>query len=105
MRPGQLRHRISIQTNTPTTNDFNEEVEGWSTDATTWASIEPMSGKELVNAQQVVANITHKIIIRFRSGIAPQQRILFGSRIFNIESVINPEERNRELQLLCTEAV
>jgi head-tail adaptor len=30
-------------------------------------------------------------------------RLLFGHRIFEINAVVNPGERNEELELLCTE--
>ena len=45
------------------------------------------------------------IIIRYLSGIVPKMRVKFGSRIFDILSVINVKESNRELQLMCRESI
>jgi SPP1 family predicted phage head-tail adaptor len=65
--------------------------------------VEPLQGRELWTAKQVVAEVTHRIRFRHLSGVVPTQRVVFGSRTFEILSVINPEERNRELELLCKE--
>ncbi|MFU9078112.1 head-tail adaptor protein, partial [Proteus sp. LHD240705] len=32
-------------------------------------------------------------------------RIVWGKRLFNIISIIDPDERHRELQLMCKEGV
>jgi len=104
MRAGNLRHKLEIQENTPTRNAVGEEVDSWTTVATVWASIEPLSGVELLNAQQVAAETTVRIGLRYRSGVTAAHRIKFGARIFDINVVSNVGERNRELQLLCKEA-
>ena len=49
-------------------------------------------------------NDEFRIIIRYLSGIVPKMRVKYGSRIFDILSVINVSERNRELQLMCRES-
>lgn len=67
------------------------------------ASIEPLDGRELFEAQQMSANISHRIRLRYRAGVKPTQQVLFGARVFEISSVINVEERNIELRLLCQE--
>ncbi len=41
----------------------------------------------------------------YRAGVAPKQRLLFGARTLNIRAVVNPDERNRWLELLCEEGV
>ena len=43
--------------------------------------------------------------MRYLSGIVPKMRVKVGSRIFDILSIINVDERNRELQLMCRESV
>ena len=100
--------RITIQAENPTTDAGGGQTDPWAsptTVATVQACIEPMSGRELINAMQLQDAITHKITMRYRAGIIAKQRIAFGSRLFNIRAVINVEERNRFLELMVDEGV
>lgn len=75
---------------------------------TTWAAIEPVSGREYFNASGERAEVTHKIDVQACSELAdlkPKDRAVYGSRIFNIKSVLNDQERGRKLLLMCTEHV
>ena len=106
IRAGELRHKIVIQQNTPTTRDsMNVEVDSWADFATVWASIEPIRGKEFWDSQQVNAEITGKIKIRYLAGVISKMRVKYETRIFEIISVINPGEKNSELQLMVKESV
>jgi SPP1 family predicted phage head-tail adaptor len=104
MRAGPLRHRIAIERVTETRDTDGSAIETWSTYATVQASIEPISGREYFAAQSTQADLTHRIVMRYLSGIIPKMRVKYRSRIFDILSVINVEERNRELQLMCRES-
>jgi len=104
VRIGKLRHRITIEQVSETQDPDGSVIESWSTYATVQASIEPISGREYVAAQSTQADVTHRIRIRYLSGIVPKMRVSYNSRIFDILSVINLGERNRELQLICRES-
>jgi SPP1 family predicted phage head-tail adaptor len=80
-------------------------IETWSTFATAQASIEPISGREYIAAQSTQADVSHRIRLRYLSGITPKLRVNYSSRIFDILSVININECNRELQLMCRESI
>jgi SPP1 family predicted phage head-tail adaptor len=54
---------------------------------------------------QLQERVSHKITIRFRSGITAKMRIKFGTRMFNIRSVINIEERSRWIEIMADEGV
>jgi len=69
------------------------------------ASIEPISGREYFSAQTTQADVTHRINLRYVAGVKPKMRVKYGSRIFDILSVSNVDERNRELQLMCRESI
>lgn len=109
INPGELRHRIIIQKfNTPT-NDYGEiEVnnqDAWDDIATVRAAIYPISGKEFFAAETVNSEVSHKVKLRYIKDLTPSMRIKFKDRIFSIESIINFQEKNIELQLLCKELV
>ena len=100
---GKLRHRLAIQSHTEARDSFGGSTKTWATQKTVWGSVRPMSGKELVNAQQVDSRVTHRIVIRFYSGLDTTYRFLFGTRVFNIVSVLNIQERNKLLVITAIE--
>ena len=101
---GRLNKKVTIQKDNGTTeDDYNQPVTVWADFNTTWASIEPLGGNERWRAQQVKATLSHKITIRFVSGVTSGMQVLFGSRSFGIESVINAREKNRKQILMCSE--
>jgi SPP1 family predicted phage head-tail adaptor len=105
MKIGRLRHRIKLQTYTAFRDSFGAEEPEWTDVATVWASVTPASGKEYFASAQTNAELTTKITMRYLSGITPNMRVVFDERIFEIVSVLNYEERNVELNLLCKESV
>ena len=105
MRTGRLRHRVKIQHYTESQNAFGEATKAWTDYATVWAAVEPVRGREFWESQQVNAEITTKITMRYLAGVKPKMRVLYGTRIFEIDSAINVDERNRELQLLVMENI
>lgn len=105
MNIGKLRHRIELQSYTTTTDAVGQQVKSWVTYDTVWAWIRPLSGKEIMNAQQAVAEITHKVTIRYQSELAVTHRIKFGTRYFNINFIANYDERNEFMEIMCKERV
>lgn len=103
MNAGELRHRVILQAKTVTRGNYGEEVIVWRDIATIWAKIEPLSGREYFQSQQMQSEISHKITIRYREDVKADWQMVYGTRIFNILSVMNTEERKRELILMCRE--
>lgn len=103
MRAGRLRHRVRLQRKTAARDSYGAEVETWSDLDTIWASVEPISGREYFQVQQVQSEITHRIRMRYYSGLRFDDRILWGVRIFNIKTLMNIDERNAEMVVMATE--
>jgi len=103
MRSGPLRHRVTFQNRVTTKDAFGQLTESWSDLFTVWASVEPISGRELLAAQQTLGEITHRIRTRYRDGITAATRVLFNGRIFDIESSINDKEKNAYLEIMAKE--
>jgi len=110
MRAGLLRHRVRIETLSGASDAYGEQSKTWTPYATVWAEILPITGKERMSADQVQADITHKITIRATSTrVPPSARVVFNSqgadRIFNVINILRPAERQIALQLLVQEQV
>lgn len=105
MNAGELRHKITIQKLENSQDSFGQPVENWPDVVTVWASVNPIVGKEFFAAETVNSEVTHRIRMRYKSGITPSMRVKFKDRFFSIKSVINYQERNIELQLMCRELI
>lgn len=104
MRAGMLRHYVTIQSRSTTPDTYGEPAQTWSTlYADQPASVQPLSGRELINAQAIQSDVTHRVRMRYVSGVEVKHRILFGSRVLDIRAVRNVDERGAELEMLCTE--
>ena len=75
----------------------------WRTVTKWWASIDPLSGRELQYAQQTHADARVKIRMWYYEGLAPDYRIKFGTRYFNILDVRNLDELGEISECLCVE--
>jgi SPP1 family predicted phage head-tail adaptor len=105
MKIGPLRHKITIQQKVPSRDSYGAEVITWDDFLEAWASIEPLSGREYFLAQQMQAAVDHKITMRYQAGILPEMRVKWNDRIFDIKAILNTEERNIEVVLMCKEFV
>lgn len=103
LRAGDLRHRVTIKTPGMVENEAGEEVPGYVEFKKAWASIKPITGREYQENEKDSNEITHRIRIRYTTGLTEKMRIVFGIRKFDIESIINVEELNRELLIKCIE--
>jgi len=104
MRAGALRHRLTIQETIEGKDDRNTvTVTGWQDIATVWAAVEPLRGREYFQMQNTQSELTVRVRIRYLPGVAGAMRVIYGDRIFNIQSVIDVDERRREMELMCTE--
>lgn len=99
----KMDRRVTIQQVTEASDGQGGQTETWADVATVWASINPMSDYEKFQAQQLQTNTTHKLTIRYRTGLTTKHRVLFGTRIFNIKGIVNPGEANFFLNLKCIE--
>lgn len=107
MQSGRLRHRVTIQEQAVIRNSYGEEIVTWVDVATVWASVLPGSSGErfLASASREQATATHTVRIRYRAGLNPKMRLIWDGRTLNIESIIDPDGRRRDLVLLCNEVV
>ncbi len=107
---GMLTRRIQIQRPSTVKDSLGAPSRTWINVATVWADIQPLSGREAVIANRISAELTHQITLRYQAVFdSPQQvaqmRALYKSRIFNIHSALNEDERRTQLILLVSEGL
>lgn len=103
MKAGDLRRRVTIQQPVESEDQFRTPAVSWEPYATVWAAVEPLSGREFIEAQNTKSELSVRIRMRYLAGVTPGMRVLYGARIFDIKVVIDLEERHREMHLMCSE--
>ena len=89
MRAGRLRHRVVIEKNAPTADGSGALVDAWTTFATRWASVEPLSGREFFASRQIEAEVTTRIRLRHLAGVTPKMRVLVPRAATVLDGAIN----------------
>ena len=105
MRAGSLRHKIIFQELTVANDTWGHSSETWTDQVTTYASIWTLRGTERMEGLKLDNEITHKIRIRYRTDLHPKMRIKFGTRYFNIISLIDPDERHIYYEIMANEEI
>ncbi len=105
MLAGLLRHHVELQQKGETRDPTGGTTRGWTTITKRWTNIKPLRGTEKYEAQQVEGKTSFKMQMRYYSAIDQTWRIKYGTRIFNIMSVVNIAERRWGLELECVEVL
>ena len=110
---GKLRHRAQLRTRSESARNADGGIsESWSTIATVWARFEPLTGRELFQAQQVQSRATTRITIRAYPGLTSKNQIRRTVTIggettvqatYEILHVGDLEERGITMQILAVE--
>ena len=105
MNAGRLRHRVWIKELTATADGMGGVTKSWGTVTVCYASVEPLKGREWFESGLENSDVTARMRMRYKAGISPTMQVYFGSRTFEIKSVIDQEERHKELELMLRELV
>ena len=65
-RPGILRHRVTVQSNSPTASAYGENTDDWNTLEVVYADVEPISESESYRAGQPVGTQSYRVTMRYR---------------------------------------
>lgn len=102
MRAGNLRNKITIEQKTVTQDENGDLTETWSTFATPWARIEPLRGREFLEARAINNELTVRFYIRYRAGVTQDMRIRDADgNLYDITAPLHINHRNRELQIMA----
>lgn len=98
-----MNERITIKAPAEARSPSGETTLNWDmTVATVWASVDGLSSRDILQAQQANVMATHRIRIRKRDDVLHTHRILWRGRTMEIASVTNLEWHN-SLEILARE--
>ena len=100
---GILNKRITIQATTETPDGRGGFTEAWSDIGTCWADIRPLFAKQIFEYRSLNVHATHQIKVRASVDVDEDNRILYGTRIFEILTIENEAEAEVVKWLVCKE--
>lgn len=103
MKAGALRNFVTIEQPNEVFDSNGELIIQWVNFTSVFASIEPLIGREMWASKQTNATVTGKIRMRFINNLSPKMRIKFNDIYFNIEGIVNVEEKNTEIVIYYSE--
>ena len=112
-RAGRLRTPITIQKDTGTARgSAGSPTPSWATHVKRMARVVPLDGREPHESGQKFSETRSRFEMRHvpqtdefgKTATTPKMRILWGTRIFDIVSVVGVEERRRMTHIIATEA-
>lgn len=80
MRAGWLRHRLIVQKVAETRDGTGFPAQAWTQFAEVWGAVNPMRGREMVEARQVHERVDTVIKLRYVEGLTSKHRILHADR-------------------------
>jgi len=93
---GRLRHRVDIEDLVTAQDSHGDITQTWQSFAESVpAAVEPLSARELVQAQAVQSEVSARIVIRYRPGVKATMRIVKGSTVYRIHGVLQDKDSGR----------
>lgn len=108
MSIGERRHRVTFQTASVVQDAYGEPDITYTTLGIRWALVQPMKGRERFSANQVQADVDHRIVCRYDDTIAalgPDDRATWNGHTYDIKSVIWRDHTQKEMEILAQEHV
>ncbi len=111
---GRLCHRVQVVRPTKAQDSAGgTDIRQNTVVYTCWASIEALTASEKFAAHEFASVVSHKVIVRHprrsldptgaTSGFTADMQIWFNTRQFQIEGVLNPDEKKAVVVLMCVE--
>ena len=104
LKSSDMDQRVTLQSRSVVKDAMGQDTITWVTEATVWAQVQAVRGREFFAAAQVQQEQTLKVRIRFRTGVSPTWRLVWQGRNHDITGVI-PVGRNDMLEIMCLQGV
>lgn len=103
MLTGKMRRMVTIRTNARAPDGMGGYTETPADIDNIPARIQPLEGNEKLRAMQTGMTAPHQFTLRYRSDIRGASTLVYDGRTFDIQSIVDPEEKHRELVILADE--
>lgn len=101
MQPGKRNRRITLQKYAITIDDEGLQKKDWVDIATVWANMTNYNNKEKFQSGTIHDKQTCEMNIRYMPNVTNAERVKYKDTYYDVLSVKNINEQNREILLLC----
>lgn len=101
---GRLRHRTQILVRSEVPDGGFSTTETFTALTSVWAQFIPVSGLKRIETQSYGADITHKVLMRYRGDVTDRHWLEWNQRRFQIKTFRNLKEKTDWLELTVQEA-
>lgn len=101
-RTGELDQRITFQKRLKVPDNMGGYSFTWTdinTLSSVWAHARPKNGREVAQFDRVDAEASYLFVIRNRSDIQEDYRIVWDGEFFNIRHILKPKSRDLYMQI------
>ena len=102
---GALNQPVTLQKPTRSQGSAGQPKTTYADFATVWASAQPLRGREFVEALAYSAELTQNFRIYYVEQLTSEWRIKLRTRTLRIVQVVNVDERNEYMEMMCVEDV
>lgn len=102
---GRLNKRVTFCQYSEEENELKQLRQRLKPIKTVWATVEPKSGREYIEADKERPELTYIITVRYQKDITPDMFVQLKGRLFNIKSIRNIREADEILEISCTEKI
>ena len=101
--PGRLRFRLVLEAPVETADDCGGVARSYAAAETVWAAIEPLTTREVLDAEDLGGTLTHRITLRSGVTVTTRHRLTLGARMFRIATVRDPDGSGRFIEIQAQE--
>lgn len=87
--------------------DFDDNEDQWEQVCEAYVHLQPLTGTELVEAQQINERVNYKVTMRHSaktSSLSSGDRMTVGDRMFQLSSVVNVDSRGHWIEATAIES-
>lgn len=103
IRAGELFQPVTIQKRITATNAEGNTTTTWTDDGTAMVGLQQQSVNELEQSGQLEQETRWIVTIRYPTVVNHESRLVFEGRVLDVRTVVNVNEQNRKVQLICVE--
>ena len=107
MQAGKLREQVDLLQYQTTRDSFNAVISAYATfTGPIWANVQSLmfGAGEKDEQEQAISIMNYKITIRYSTvinAVNPSYRVRYNSEDYNIKNIMNVDERDRTITLMC----
>lgn len=97
---GERDQQVTLQAKSVTRNALGEEVVTWINEATFWARVSPLRGREFVAGAQFTGSGDTLFVSAFRTDVTPGKRLLWRGAPFDVTYAQDREGGRTALEIV-----